>query len=73
MAKGNDAPYGQMTVGRYVQRPEFELFNIAADPHESTNLATSPGHADILETYQAKLKAAQRKYDDPWIMKWDYE
>ncbi|TWT95131.1 sulfatase family protein [Neorhodopirellula pilleata] len=73
LAKGNDAPYGQMTVGRYVQRPEFELFNIAADPHESTNLATSPGHADILEKYQAKLKSAQRKYDDPWIMKWDYE
>jgi N-sulfoglucosamine sulfohydrolase len=73
LAKGNDAPYGEMTVGRYVQRPEFELFDIEADPNESTNLATSPGHADILETYQAKLKAAQKKYDDPWIMKWDYE
>lgn len=73
LAKGDDAPYGQMTVGRYVQRPEFELFNIAADPNESTNLAISPGHADILEMYQAKLKAAQKQYDDPWIMKWDYE
>lgn len=73
LAKGNDAPYGQMTVGQYVQRPQFELFDIAADPNESTNLATSPGHADILEAYQRKLKAAQRQYDDPWIMKWDYE
>ncbi|WP_404307431.1 sulfatase family protein [Neorhodopirellula lusitana] len=73
LAKGNDAPYGQMTVGDYVQRPEFELFDIAADPYESTNLATSPGHADILELYQGKLKDAQHQYEDPWVMKWDYE
>ena len=72
-AKGTDAPYGNMTVGRYVQRPEFELFDIAADPHETTNLAESSGHQDVLETYQAKLKSMQRKFGDPWIMKWDYE
>ena len=72
-AKGPDAPYGNMTVGRYVQRPEFELFDIAADPHETLNLADSLGHHDVLETYQAKLKAAQREYQDPWILKWDYE
>ncbi|WP_436716110.1 sulfatase [Roseiconus lacunae] len=73
LAKGNDAPYGQMTVGRYVQRPEFELYDMATDPHESTNLADSQGHADVLEAYQAKLKQLQKKYQDPWIMKWDYE
>jgi N-sulfoglucosamine sulfohydrolase len=72
-AKGKDAPYGQMTVGRYVQRPEFELYDIAADPYESTNLADSPGHQDILEKYKAKLKSMQREMDDPWIMKWEYE
>ena len=72
-AKGKDAPYGQMTVGRYVQRPEFELYEIAADPYESTNLADSSGHQDILEKYQAKLKAMQQEMDDPWIMKWEYE
>ena len=72
-AKGKDAPYGQMTVGRYVQRPEFELYDIAADPYESTNLADSSGHQDILEKYQAKLKAMQQAMDDPWIMKWEYE
>jgi N-sulfoglucosamine sulfohydrolase len=73
LAKGDDAPYGKMTVGRYVQRPEFELYDMQSDPNESTNLAYSPGHADVLETYQAKLKAMQKKYQDPWIMKWDYE
>jgi N-sulfoglucosamine sulfohydrolase len=72
-AKGKDAPYGNMTVGTYVQRPQFELFDIAADPHETTNLADSTGHQDVLEAYKAKLKEMQKEMDDPWIMKWDYE
>tara|TARA_R110002049_G_scaffold27321_1_gene93943 strand:- start:36525 stop:38063 length:1539 start_codon:yes stop_codon:yes gene_type:complete len=72
-AKGKDAPYGNTTVGRYVQRPQFELFDIQSDPDETTNLADSPGHQDVLETYKAKLKNLQKTYQDPWIMKWDYE
>ena len=73
LAKGKDAPYGNMTVGRYIHRPEFELYNIAADPGETTNLANSPGSADVLERYKAKLKTLQKRYDDPWVMKWQYE
>ncbi|NND97013.1 MAG: sulfatase [Pirellulaceae bacterium] len=72
-AKGKDAPYGNMTVGRYVQRPEFELFDISNDPNETTNLADSQGHQDVLEKYKAKLKQMQKEMEDPWIMKWDYE
>ncbi len=72
-AKGKDAPYGNMTVDRYVHRPQFELFDIAADPYETTNLADSEGHADVLKIYKAKLKTMQKEMQDPWIMKWDYE
>jgi len=72
-AKGMDAPYGNMTVGRYVQRPEFEFFDIYKDPHETKNLADSEKHQELLETYKAKLKLMQAEMDDPWIMKWDYE
>jgi N-sulfoglucosamine sulfohydrolase len=72
-AKGKGAPYGTKTVGDYVQRPQFELFDIVNDPDESTNLANSDGHKDVLETYKAKLKQMQKEMDDPWIMKWDYE
>lgn len=73
LKKGLQAPYGMITVGRYVQRPEFELYHIASDPHESTNLADSAGHQVILQQYQAKLKALQKSLDDPWILKWEYE
>ena len=72
-ALGKDAPYGNKTVGQYVNRPQFELFDIRSDPDETTNLAQSPGHQDVLETYKAKLKKMQRNMEDPWIMKWDYE
>ena len=40
--QGLGAPYGTKTVGEYIQRPEFEFFHIAEDPHESKNLADDP-------------------------------
>lgn len=71
--KSLDAPYGQKTVGEYINRPKFELYDISKDPHESNNLASDPEYAKILAKYQEKIKAHQEKFDDPWIMKWDYE
>jgi len=72
-ALGKDANYGNKTVGEYVHRPQFELFDIAADPDETTNLAESVGHQDVLDKYKNKLKQMQKKMEDPWIMKWNYE
>lgn len=71
--QGMDAEYGMKTVGEYIHRPRFELYDIRSDPNESTNLADSPGHADVLEQYQQRLKQFQEEMDDPWIMKWTYE
>jgi N-sulfoglucosamine sulfohydrolase len=68
-----DAPYGQKTVGQYINRPKFELYDMSKDPNESNNLAADPAHAKTLDEYQQKIKAFQKKFDDPWIMKWDYE
>lgn len=71
--KGKDAPYGQMTVGRYVQRPQFELYRITEDPWEGKNLAGNPEYSQVLERYKLKLKVFQTETGDPWVMKWDYE
>ncbi|MEO0475606.1 MAG: sulfatase [Planctomycetota bacterium] len=73
LAKGEDALYGKMTVGRYVNRPEFELFDLNKDPYEGNNLADDPAYAEVLEAMKVKLKAMQKRTNDPWIMKWTYE
>lgn len=70
---GRSAPYGAQTVGSYLQRPEFELYDLQADPHEGRNLAALPEHAARLAELKARLKAFQQRTQDPWIMKWDYE
>ncbi|MFT5301032.1 MAG: N-sulfoglucosamine sulfohydrolase [Mariniblastus sp.] len=71
--KGEEAPYGRKTVGEYIHRSEFELFDIENDPHEAYNLADKPENAELLKTYQEKMKALQKQLSDPWILKWKYE
>ncbi|MBX2851039.1 MAG: sulfatase [Phycisphaeraceae bacterium] len=73
LAKGYDAPYGQKTVGEYVHRPAFELYDLQQDPYEGDNLADDPAYAEVLETMKKKLKDMQERTNDPWIMKWRYE
>ncbi len=71
--QGPTAPYGVRTVGAYIQRPQFELFDMRADPDERTNLATDPKHKATLDAYVAKLKEFEKQTNDPWLMKWEYE
>jgi len=72
-AKGPKARYGNRTVDSYINRPQFELYDISSDPSETRNLAADPQFAKVLATYQDKLKAMQKRTEDPWIMKWRYE
>ncbi len=73
LQKSMDAPYGQKTVGEYINRPAFEFYKISEDPHEAKNLATDPAYAEQLQEYKDRLKGLQKRMNDPWIMKWDYE
>jgi len=73
LAKGDDTPYGLMTVNEYVNRPTWELYHLAETGHEDKNLAYDPHYASVLERLQNKLKEYQEKTSDPWIMKWVYE
>ena len=71
--QGPQAPYGMRTVDRYINRPEFELFDLEADPHESTNLADDPRYRTVLEAHQQKLRDFQARTSDPWLVKWTYQ
>ena len=69
---GLDAAFGHRTVREYIQRPEFELYDMRDDPEESTNLASDPAYADVLEEYIDRLRQFQRDTEDPWYIKWVY-
>ena len=71
--KGMDAPYGAKTVGSYIQRPQFELYDLKHDPHEGENLAEDPRYAEEIARLKEKLQEFQRRTNDPWILKWRYE
>ena len=70
--KGPTAPYGKKPYAS-IQRPQFELFDISADPNEGVNLAGDEKYAKVLEEYKTKLKSFQNATQDPWVMKWKYE
>ena len=65
--------FGKRTVEAYVHRPRHELYDLEADPHEAVNLAGRAEHAQTLAALQAKLRAWQKKTQDPWLVKYRYE
>ena len=73
LAKGLKSQFGQRTVGQYLHRPEFELYDLESDPGESNNLAGDEKHAATLAELKDKLKAFQQRTGDPWVHKWIYE
>jgi len=72
-SQGPEALFGPRSVAEYIQRPEFELYDMTKDPFESSNLAQDPAYADVLERYKQKLKSHQKRTWDPWFLKWQYE
>jgi N-sulfoglucosamine sulfohydrolase len=71
--KGPDAPFGLKSVHEYLQRPEFELYDLEYDPDESKNLAEDPDHQETLKALKQKLKTFQETHRDPWVLKWEYQ
>jgi N-sulfoglucosamine sulfohydrolase len=71
--KGPDTKYGPRTVKQYLHRPAFELYDLQADPLESKNLAADPKYQSTLDELKSRLKDFQKRTNDPWISKWEYE
>ncbi|MFO0789064.1 MAG: sulfatase [Pirellulales bacterium] len=73
LKRGNDFVYGKRTMKQLVERPRFELYDLAADPNEVRNLAGDPQHRAVLEKLKGKLRAFQERTGDPWVVKWERE
>lgn len=65
--------FGKRKVQDYLFRAEFELYNLADDPHEQNNLASDTAYSNILESMKSKLKEFQKTTTDPWIIMWDHD
>jgi N-sulfoglucosamine sulfohydrolase len=69
----NAENYGKRSVYQYLYRQRHELYNIKDDPDEINNLATDSQHAAKLTELQGKVQAFQKRTQDPWLSKWEYE
>lgn len=70
---GPETTYGKRTVKAYIHRPQFELYDLVNDPDEVKNLAGDSANGKLLEELKTKIKAFQKRTNDPWVLKWDYE
>jgi len=65
--------YGKRPVEAYLHRPEFELYDLQADPDEVNNLAGEIQFKGVLERLKNKLRSFQERTQDPWVLKWAHE
>lgn len=65
--------FGKRKVKDYLFRAEFELYDLSSDPGELINLTHNKAHTKTLERLQFKLKAWQKKTNDPWQIMWNHE
>lgn len=51
----------------YVERPEFELYDVNKDPDQIHNLINDPAHADIAKQLNERLMSHLRQTGDPRV------
>lgn len=47
--------------------PEYELYDLAADPYEFTNIASDPAHKHTFERLKSKLQQWREQTTDPFL------
>jgi len=61
-----DTP-AQRAMARAANPPEWELYDLAADPGEFHNLADDPAHAETLKRMKSLLDAWRQETNDPFL------
>lgn len=65
--------FGQRRVEDYLFRPEFELYDLIADPGETNNLADDEDFRETLESMKTNMKKFQLETTDPWLIMWEHD
>ena len=52
----------------YGKRPKYELYDLRKDPHETTNLADDPAHAEVKAALEKELLAELTRTGDPRLI-----
>ncbi|MEX2577743.1 MAG: sulfatase [Verrucomicrobiales bacterium] len=52
----------------YGKRPKYELYDLRADPHETTNVADDPAYADTKADLEKQLMAELKETGDPRLV-----
>ena len=73
ISTNNSSHYGKRGKENYIYRPPFELYDLEKDPDELVNLSGNPVYSKILEQMKEKIKDFQKRTNDPWIYKWEWE
>ncbi len=71
--KRKEMHYGKRTVQSFLQRPEFELYDMINDPDEIINLSDNPDYSLILDSMKQRMREFQIRTRDPWLIIWDNE
>ena len=64
----HDGRLGVRSVDAFLHRPEYELYDTVADPHEVRNLAGEPALRPVLEDLKARLRRVLERSNDPWLV-----
>lgn len=73
--KGKVQQLGVRSFQDTIQRPEWELFDVAADPNEAKNLLVNPTSAVTkeFESLKGRLAEWRKATNDPWLIKDKHE
>jgi N-sulfoglucosamine sulfohydrolase len=61
------AKLGGRTLDAFLHRPREELYDVARDPQELTNLAMDPAHQAVLKEMRTDLQRFRAATHDPWL------
>ena len=68
-----DTLMGARPVKAYLNRPEFEIYDLETDPNEVNNLASDPARRDVFEELHGKVLNMMKATKDPWYEKYVVE